>query len=136
VAEYVRGFTANPADAYPGVNALTLLEVQGDVRARAEHARLLPLVRSAAEQRLLLGRPGYWDYASLLEIAVHREDLRAAQRYHQLARRTRREAWQSDSTTENLRLIASARRRRGQEAAWIEALASSLPLQRAEPTSR
>jgi hypothetical protein len=60
---------------------------------------LLPVVRFAVARKVEVGRPDYWDHATLLELAV-------------LAR--------------NLRLIREARAGRGEETAWIEDLEHAL----------
>lgn len=52
IEAYVRGFESDWRDAYPGVNAVTLLDIRGNAKSLGERDRLLPVVRFAAEQRL------------------------------------------------------------------------------------
>ena len=75
----MRGFETDWRDVYPGVNAVTLLEVQGDEKALRLKERLLPVVRFAAEQRLRGARHGYWDHATMLELAVLADDAEQAE---------------------------------------------------------
>ncbi|MFN9989308.1 MAG: TRAFs-binding domain-containing protein, partial [Cyanobacteriota bacterium] len=70
---YLRGFRADQRDAYPGINALTLLEIKGDPASLKEKSKLLPIVRFAVEQRLG-DQPDYWDHATMLELDVLGED--------------------------------------------------------------
>ncbi len=48
IETYTKGFEAEPADYYPGVNAVTLLLQKGDEQAMSEIDRLAPLVTFAA----------------------------------------------------------------------------------------
>jgi hypothetical protein len=63
---------------YPGVNAVTLLEVKGDKDVLALKERMLPVVTFAAEQKLQGAHPSYWDHATVLELAVLASDVEAA----------------------------------------------------------
>ncbi len=75
---YRNGFEADWRDAYPGINLVTLLEVQGslnpDREREPELALLLPIVQYAAERKVATGKPDYWDYATLLKAAVLNRD--------------------------------------------------------------
>ena len=81
VAAYVRGFEADWRDAYPGINAVTLLDIKGDDRSLKLKSELLPVVRFAVTQRLKSVRPDYWDQATMLELAVLEGNIEAA-RHH------------------------------------------------------
>ena len=69
---YLKGFEADWRDAYPGVNAVTLMEVREPPDPRRE--RLIPVVTYAVERRMTVARPDYWDHATLLELAVLAKD--------------------------------------------------------------
>ena len=60
---YLRGFEADWRDAYPGINAVTLMEVADPPDPRREE--ILPVVRYAVERRIATGEPDYWDHATL-----------------------------------------------------------------------
>ena len=121
---YVAGFEADWRDPYPGVNAVTLMELDDPVDAR--QGDLLPVVRYSARRRLASTRPDYWDHATALELAVLTRDTDGAQRLLADALAAVREHWEPESTSRNLRLICEARTRRGENAAWIETLETEL----------
>jgi hypothetical protein len=111
---YRRGFTADPRDAYPGVNLLTLLDVRGDSESLAEKDQLLPVVTYAAKRRLAGNKPGYWDHATQLELAVLAGDWTQAQTSARRALSAVDEGWQAQTTLTNLRLIEEAHAARGE----------------------
>jgi hypothetical protein len=122
----VLGFETDWRDVYPGVNAVTLLHIKGDKRSLQRKAELLPVVRFAAEQRLKGPEPGYWDFATLLEVAVLDGDKKAAkQRLGESIVRVR-EIWEPETTVNNLNLIREAGRARGVKEPWLDALIKSL----------
>jgi len=69
---YLAGFEADWRDAYPGINAVTLMELQDPPDSRQQE--LLPVVEYAVKRRLSQRSPDYWDYATLLEISVLRRE--------------------------------------------------------------
>lgn len=118
---YLKGFEADWRDAYPGINAVTLMALQGKSEERLQE--ILPVVTYSARRRLKKSQPDYWDYATLLELAViagNREEAMAclAQTLSSI-----RESWEPKTTARNLRLIREAR---GEEGAWIEAVIREL----------
>lgn len=121
---YLKGFEADWRDAYPGVNAVTLMEMKEPPDPR--QGRLLPVVAFAVEQRITQGKPDYWDYATLLELAVLARDHAAAESALANALASVREAWEPETTARNLRLICEVRARRGEDRDWIELLEKAL----------
>ena len=69
---YLRGFEADWRDAYPGINAVTLMEIAEPPDPRG--VDLVPVVEYAAQRRVAAGHPDYWDHATLLEAAVLARD--------------------------------------------------------------
>jgi tetratricopeptide (TPR) repeat protein len=126
IAAYVRGFEADFRDAYPGINAATLLDVQGTPAAQTKKGELLPVVRFAVKRRVATLKPDYWDHATLLEIAVLDTDPDAAREALADARAAQREAWEAESTANNLVLIREARVARGQLEPWLDELIHAL----------
>jgi tetratricopeptide (TPR) repeat protein len=120
---YLEGFQADWRDAYPGVNALTLMARQDKPDPRM--AQILPVVRYSASRKAERD-PDYWDYATLLELAVLAEDRDDAQDKLSDATGAKCEAWMLESTARNLALIRKDRAARTQEAAWIGKLESQL----------
>jgi MAP3K TRAFs-binding domain len=113
---YTKGFEADWRDAYPGINAVTLLEIRDPEDPRIE--RLLPVVRYAVERRVARGEQDYWDHATLLELAVIARDENAAFNALTSALAAVREPWEPESTANNLRMIREAREERGETLAW------------------
>src|SRR5829696_4946187 len=115
---YLAGFEADWRDAYPGVNAVTLMEVREPPDARRE--LLLPVVAYAVERRIASGAPDYWDYATRLELAVLANDPQAANDALDSAFALVREPWEPETTAGNLALIRKARAARGESVAWAD----------------
>jgi hypothetical protein len=115
---YLRGFEADWRDAYPGINAVTLMEIAEPPDPR--RLEILPVVRYAAKRRVAGGNPDYWDHATLLELAVLRFDEEEGISALSNALACVREKWEPETTLNNLRLIHDARAARGEaEPAWI-----------------
>jgi tetratricopeptide (TPR) repeat protein len=123
VDTYLQGFEVDWRDAYPGINAVTLMEMMD--KPDPAQARILPVVRYAASQKAKSGAD-YWDYATLLELAVLGRDQADAEDQLGEALARARASWELESTARNLRLIREARVGRGEDAAWIKALEDEL----------
>ena len=124
IAAYLRGFETDWRDAYPGVNAVTLMELKQPRDPR--QAALLPVVRYAVERRLASAKPDYWDHATLLELAVLGGDERASRAALADALAIVREPWEPETTARNLRLIREAREARGERLDWAGEIEQTL----------
>ncbi|MGH9278474.1 MAG: TRAFs-binding domain-containing protein [Acidimicrobiales bacterium] len=124
VTTYLRGFEADWRDAYPGINAVTLMEIRDPPDPRAHD--LIPVVRYAATRRLAAGQPDYWDHATLIELAVLGRDEAGAVDALSKALVAVREAWEPKSTANNLAMIRRARERRGDADAWAKEVEDAL----------
>jgi len=124
IATYLQGFEADWRDAYPGVNALTLMELRDPPDPR--QAELLPVVTYAVRRRMLTGKPDYWDQATLLELAVLARDPSVANAALAHALAALREPWEAETTARNLRLIRAARERRGDVLVWAGEIENAL----------
>ena len=116
IETYLKGFEADWRDAYPGINAVTLMEVKNPPDPR--RLELLPVVTYAVKRRISGGKPDYWDYATLLELAVLAKDHDAAASALGDALAHVREPWEPETTARNLRLIREAREHRGEDVSW------------------
>jgi MAP3K TRAFs-binding domain len=107
---YLSGFQTDWRDAYPGINALTLMEIRDphDDRGR----EILPIVKYSVTRRLASGSPNYWDHATLLELEVLGRDEAAAADALSASLTAVREVWEPDTTALNLGLIREVRARR------------------------
>lgn len=126
IANYVRGFEADWRDAYPGINAVTLLDIKGDERSLKQKSELLPVVHFAVSQRMKSVRPDYWDHATMLELAVLDSKPEAARQLLSDALVTVREPWEPITTANNLMLIREARRKRGVDEPWLDEIIEQL----------
>jgi MAP3K TRAFs-binding domain len=123
---YLAGFQADWRDAYPGINAVTLMEMQDKPDPR--QAEILPVVRYAALQKARRS-VDYWDHATLLELAVIGRDFddAADKLADALASIPSTAAWQLETTERNLRMIRELREKRGEnDAAEIKPLEDAL----------
>jgi hypothetical protein len=117
VDTYLEGFEADWRDAYPGVNAVTLMNMMD--RPDPRQATVLPVVRYAASQKAKRN-PDYWDYATLLELAVLAGDRIDAETQLIEALAFARAQWEVESTRGNLGLMREIRTARGEDATWIK----------------
>lgn len=121
---YLRGFEADWRDAYPGINALTLMDLREPPDARRE--RLIPIVRYAVDRRIASGRHDYWDHATLIQLAVLAHDPDAARAALRNALSCARESWEPESSAYNLRLIREKHTQRGDALGWVEEIETAL----------
>jgi len=116
---YVRGFEADARDAYPGINAVTLLDIKGGDSALRTKSELLPVVRFAVKQRLRGSKPIYWDHATLLELSVLEGQPEEANKCLSDALSSVREPWEPATTAANLQFIHESRAARGISEPWL-----------------
>jgi len=123
---YRKGFEADWRDAFPGVNAATLMEIRNP--GAPEVKALVPVVRYAAERKIARGAGDYWDYATLLELAVlERNDPEIAARLASAwAEKDNIDGWSPESTAANLRDIAEAREGKGEDVAGLRGVIGRL----------
>jgi MAP3K TRAFs-binding domain len=121
---YRRGFETDWRDHYPGINAVTLMELKDP--PDAEREKLIPVVRYSVERRIAGGKADYWDWATLLEIEVLARNEAGAGDALGQAQACIREPWEPETTVRNLRLIREARERRGDHVAWAKDVEDAL----------
>jgi tetratricopeptide (TPR) repeat protein len=121
---YRRGFEADWRDAYPGVNAVTLMEIREP--GGAPQQELLPVVRYANRRRIEGGLPDYWDHATRLELGVIGRDRDQAIAGATAALAAVRERWEPESTAYNLSLIRQSRADHGETIDWADGIEREL----------
>ena len=121
---YLRGFEADWRDAYPGVNAVTLMEIR-EPGGEAQRA-LVPIVAYANRRRIQAGAPDYWDHATRLELAVVGGDHDEALAGATAALTAVRESWEPAATAHNLSLIRTSREARGIAVDWADQIEREL----------
>ena len=126
IEAYTAGFRADWRDPYPGINAVTLLDIAGNGESLAAKEKMIPVVRYGVEQRIAGKSPDYWDYATLLELEVLNGDRKAAAGRLSQALARVRESWEPETTAKNLGYIRDARRARGGEWEWVAEIVAAL----------
>jgi tetratricopeptide (TPR) repeat protein len=121
---YRKGFETDWRDAYPGINAVTLMEIKESPDSKRHE--LIPVVSYAVERRIASGQPDYWDHATRLELAVLAKDEEKATNAAGDALASVREPWEPETTVRNLRLIREARERRHDEVPWAKEIENDL----------
>jgi tetratricopeptide (TPR) repeat protein len=121
---YRKGFEADWRDAYPGINAVTLMEIRDP--GGAEQRRLIPVVRYANQRRIDVGSADYWDHATRLELAVLERDRDEARDAAGVALASVREGWEPESTAKNLSLIRRAREAKDERIDWADEIEDEL----------
>jgi len=124
IEAYLKGFEADWRDAYPGINAVTLMELKDPPDPR--RLKLIPVVAYAVERRIAAGKPDYWDHATLLELAVLSKDQQKAASALGNALILVRESWEPETTARNLRLIRETREERNETLSWAEPIEAEL----------
>jgi len=132
---YLKGFEADWRNTYPGVNAVTLMELKEPADPRRRE--ILPVVHYAVEQRIRSGAADYWDYATLLELAaLSCDEAKGVDALGRSLARVR-ESWEPATTARDLRLIREARQRRGAECpGWADHAEAELLKAAARGTAR
>ena len=130
---YLAGFQADWRDAYPGVNAVTLMELMD--KPPPVQSEILPVVRFSASQKAKASGD-YWDYATLMELAVLARDQEGAEAQAESAIAKAQFGWHLETTERNLRLIRETRAARGEDLPWISDIEQALAERRAQmPTA-
>ena len=109
IEAYIKGFEADWRDAYPGINAVTLIEFADTQEYAQKQKQLIPVISYSVERKIAAGKVDYWDYATLLELAVLAKDQKSAEQSLSDALASFLEPWELETTSRNLRLIREAR---------------------------
>ena len=112
---YLDGFKFNLKDAYPGINALTLMDIAQDDRFDS----IYPSVLFAVKQKMK-DSTDYWDYATLLELYILKNDKLNANDILSEVTIHIREDWEVKTTINNLKIILNRRNKNGEDIRWIE----------------
>ena len=104
---YEKGFESDPRDAYPGVNYVTCLELLGE---KEKALRLVPAVEYAVKAKMKRKSADYWDFATLLELAVIENKFDTAEELFWEAKPLAVESWMFGTTKANLEKIFNFRK--------------------------
>lgn len=122
---YIKGFEADWRDAYPGVNAVTLMTFLEKPDPRQDE--LMPVVRYAVNQKVAHGKPDYWDYATLMELEIISSgNFETAQEYLLKALPLAEEAFMSKTTIDTLIMIQNKWDKVGQDISQFQLFIKAL----------
>jgi tetratricopeptide (TPR) repeat protein len=124
VEAYLKGFESDFRDAYPGINALTLMTIANPADPRLRE--LVPVVAYAVKRHMAGREPNYWDFATQIELALHAGDEAAAREALSNALATTPKAWELDTTLNNLGMLWGARADAGRKQPWEEDIEQDL----------
>ncbi len=124
IEAYLKGFETDWRDAYPGINALNLME--HCTPADPRRLQLNGVVRYAVERRIAVAKPDYWDHATLLELAILASDKAAASHSLGAALAALREPWEAQTTADNISLLRGLRESRGEDVDWLNEIIDEL----------
>ena len=130
IETYLKGFEADWRDAFPGINVVTLLAIKGDKKKIEEIA---PVVEFSVKQKIAQKTPDYWDYATLTEIAVIRDDKKAAMGYLARAVGYPTEGWMLRTTVNTMDLLTDAGKKRANHSTLSQQIANLLKKQKGYP---
>jgi len=120
---YLKGFESDFRDAYPGINAITLMEIANDERKD----KLLPIVEYALKQKMK-SHKDYWDWATLLELAILENNKEKANKLLFNVIDNMRESFEPKTTANNLNIIIESRKIKGEDISWILDIVEKLKL--------
>ena len=118
---YLDGFEADFRDPYPGINALTLMDIADDNR----FDEIYPVVLYAVKQKMK-NSCDYWDYATLLELYVLKKDKSNANDILSEVVVHIREPWEAKTTINNLNMIKNRCEKKAEKIGWIEEIIKQL----------
>jgi len=121
---YIRGFEADIRDAYPGVNAITLMSSLDTPDSRLQE--LLPVVLFATKQRLKRSTPDYWDYATLMELEVIAHNPKGAKEALLQALPLATEDWMKKTTRDTIVMLRDKWKAKGEDVAWLDEIVEGL----------
>jgi hypothetical protein len=126
ISTYIKGFESDPRDYYPGINALTLLLIKGDIDSQNKLKELFPLVSFAVARRGGSSSNNYWDLATVLELATIINDWTSASHVISRVLDKAKESWMLKTTIENLIMIRGAMLKQGLALNKIDEMIGSL----------
>lgn len=121
---YLKGFETDWRDTYPGINVVTLMEIKRKPDLR--RTEIIPVVKYSVLRKIAKGNADYWDYATLLELAILAKDKESSFDYVSKALTLLRERWEGETTLRNLRLIREAREKRNEPIPWTTKIEKSI----------
>jgi len=124
IETYLKGFEADWRDAYPGINAVTLMLAHPEPDPRLEE--LMVVVGYAVKRKVARSEGDYWDYATLMELAVALKNPQDAHEYLLNALPKANESFMPKTTADTLVMLRKRWNETGEDTAWLEPLIEAL----------
>ncbi len=121
---YLKGFEKDWRDTYPGINAAMLLTLCNPSDERVK--QILPVIKYGIDRRIREDDVSYWDYATLLEIAVLERDDNSLRTLIPSLFAAEAESWQRETTFHNLDLYHQSRSLIDPSDAWLSSTIETL----------
>ena len=122
ISAYLAGFEADWRDGYPGINAVTLMELRDPPDPR--RLDIIPVVRYTVSRRFWAPRLLRLRTLLELEVLAKREENAMSALADALA--SVRETWEPETTANNIRLIRTVRTKRNELQPWIAGIEEAL----------
>jgi tetratricopeptide (TPR) repeat protein len=126
IEAYGQGFRMDPRDPYPGINWVSLRWIRGADDEDEPLGSSIAVVEFAVQRLMSIDEPTYWLHATLVELAVMRQDPTTAKAQLRRAMSRIGEVWEPETSADNLRDLAEAHASRGQDAEWIHDMEAKL----------
>jgi len=122
IEAYLAGYEADMRDAYPGINAITLMVLANDGR----YVDYIHAVKLAVKLKMRKKQPDYWDHATLLELAIIEQNPTEAKDNLLNALADKTEDWMPKTTIKNVNKLKTAFAKQGKETAFIDEIIEAL----------
>ncbi len=124
IETYVKGYETDIRDAYPGINAVTLMSLLDETDPRLD--MLLSVVFFAVQQRLNQKTPDYWDYATLMELEVIAHNQKGAKEALLKALPLATEDWMKETTQATMIMLRDKWKAQGEDIVWLDKIVEGL----------
>jgi MAP3K TRAFs-binding domain/TIR domain len=121
---YLKGFENDSRGTNLGINAVILMEKKREPDPRK--IDLIPIIKYTVHNKITNGKGDYWDYATLLELAILAKDKEASFNFLAKALTHLREGWEGETTLKNLRILREAREKRNEVLPWTKKIEDSI----------
>ncbi len=119
---YLAGYEADIRDAYPGINAVTIMALVNDER----YPKYLHAIKLAVQLKMKKKQPDYWDYATLMELAVLENNPAEAKEQLLKALAEKTEDWMPQTTINNLNKLKAAFVQQGKDVSFLDQVIGGL----------
>ena len=121
---YIKGYESDIRDAYPGINAVTLMSLLDEPDDRL--SELLPVVLFATKLRISRTTPDYWDYATIMELEVLAKNPKGAKEALLKALPLASEEWMKKTTRDTMVMLRDKRIEQGRDVGCLDEIIEGL----------